>query len=106
MIIFQWSAVAVEGHTATVLDVIRRWAQHELLELGWPSGRIFRGIGHRGSITIEHHFDNMDAFERAWEDLLHSDKAPALWAELQPYLVEDDIDRQLYVVRYAPNRSR
>ena len=106
MIIFQWSAVAVDGCVDHVVSIARRWVHSELIELGWPAGRIFRSVGQRGSLTVEHHFDDMLLFERAWEDLLSSDKAPELWAELQPYLVDDNVDRQLYSVTYARDRSR
>ena len=106
MIIFQWSALAVDACFEQALGVVRRWVHIDLVELGWPSGRIFRSAGQRGSITVEHHFDDMPGFERAWEDLLNSDKAPELWAELQPYLVEDNVDRQLFSVSYARDRSR
>ena len=106
VIIFQWSAVATEGCTEQVLGVVRRWVHTDLIELGWPPGRIFRAAGQRGSMTIEHHFDDMPGFERAWEVLLNSEKAPELWAELQPYLVDDNVDRQLYSVSYARDRSR
>ena len=106
MIIFQWSAVAVDGCVDHVVSIVRRWVHSDLIELGWPAGRILRSACQRGSLTVEHHFDDMPLFERAWEGLLNSDKAPELWAELQPYLVDDNVDRQLYSVTYARDRSR
>ena len=106
MIIFQWSAVSRDGYVDLLLGIVRRWVHFDLLELGWPAGRILRCASENGSVTVEHHFDDMQAFERAWESLLNSEQAPGFWAELRPYLADDDIDRQLYSVTYARDRSR
>ena len=106
MIIFQWSAISRDGYFDLFLGIVRRWVHFNLLELGWPAGRILRCASENGSVTVEHHFDDMQAFERAWESLLNSEQAPGFWAELRPYLADDDIDRQLYSVTYARDRSR
>lgn len=105
MIVFQWSAVAVEGQSSSALKIIRRWARNGLGEIGWPAGRVFKNSRCCEAITVEYFFDDMTSFERAWESLVQSDKAALLWEELRPLLNEEKLDRQLYSLSYARTPS-
>ena len=106
MIVFQWSAVALEGRGDRAMGVIKRWAKDELAEIGWPSGKVYRRCHCGEAITVEYCFDDMSSFERAWECLMKSEKAALFWLELQPFLEEDQMDRQLYQVCYARAANR
>ena len=101
MIVFQWSAVAIDGRANSARKIIKRWACTELLDIGWPSGRIYTNCRNCGAITVEYDFDDMGTFEDAWENLLRCGGAAEFWEELRPMLDEDHMDRQLYSVSYA-----
>lgn len=105
MIVFQWSAVAVDGHADTALVLVKRWAWEELSDIGWPAGRVFTNCKNCGAITVEYVFDSMSSFESAWENLLHCERAASLWEELKPLLDEDQVDRQLFSASYARNKT-
>ena len=105
MIVFQWSAVALEGRGEPALAAVRRWARDGLADLDWPAGRVFVSCCACEAITVEYAFDDVNSFERAWERLLQSERAALLWEELRPLLVEDLVDRQLYSVSYARTPS-
>jgi hypothetical protein len=105
MIVFQWSALAIDGHADSALRIIKRWARTGLLEIGWPSGRTYINCRDCGAIIVEYHFDDMSTFESAWESLLRCERVAAFWEELRPMLNEDHMDRQLYSVSYARDRA-
>ena len=105
MIVFQWSAQAVEGRADSARRAIKRWACQELTEIGWPSGRIFVNCRNCSAITVEYHFEDMSAFETAWENLLRCERVAAFWEELRPMLNEEHVDRQLFSATYARDRA-